>query len=85
MSFDFDLTDRLGQLSVPMLVVGSELMFPPADSSRHLLEHYGFNHARSLSFKRVARSGHYMMLEEPVMTASVLLAFGVTAEYTFEK
>ncbi|MDX2474481.1 MAG: alpha/beta hydrolase [Candidatus Krumholzibacteria bacterium] len=84
-SFDFDLTDRLGQLSVPMLVVGSELMFPPADSSRHLLEHYGFNHARSLSFKRVARSGHYMMLEEPIMTASVLLAFGVTAEYTFEK
>ncbi len=84
-SFDFDLTDRLSDLSVPMLVMGSELMFPPTDSSRHLLEHYGFNHARTLSFKRMARSGHYMMLEEPVMTASVLLAFGVTAEYTFEK
>ena len=61
-----------------------ELMFPAADSSRHLLEHYGFAHARSLRFKRIGNSGHYMMLEQPIMTASVLLAFGVTADYTFE-
>ena len=27
-SFDFDVTDQLYSLSVPMLVVGSELMFP---------------------------------------------------------
>ncbi len=84
-SFDFDLTDRLNELSVPLLVVGSELMFPAADSSQHLLQHYGFGHARSLSFKRVAGSGHYMMLEKPVITASVLLAFGVTAEHVFDK
>ena len=83
-SFDFDLTGRLGTLSVPLLVIGSELMFPAADSSRHLLEHYGFNHARSLSFKRIGKAGHYMMLDEPITTASVLLAFGVTADYSFE-
>ncbi len=83
-SFDFDLTDRLDSLSMPMLVIGSELMFPATDSSQHLLEHYGYSHARSLSFKRLANTGHYMMIEQPVMTASVLLAFGVTAEYTFE-
>jgi len=83
-SFDFDLTGHLDTLSVPMLVVGSELMFPATDSSRHLLEHYGFGHARTLSFKRIGNAGHYMMIEEPIMTASVLLAFGVTADYTFE-
>ncbi len=83
-SFDFDLTTRLNDLSVPMLVMGSELMFPATSSSRHLLEHYGFNHAHSLSFKRMTKAGHYMMLDQPIMTASVLLAFGVTADYTFE-
>jgi pimeloyl-ACP methyl ester carboxylesterase len=83
-SFDFDVTDRLNTLSVPLLIIGSELMFPAADSSRHLLEHYGFAHARSLSFKRIGNSGHYMMLEQAITTASVLLAFGVTADYTFE-
>ena len=56
-----------------------------ADSSRHLLHHYGFSHARSLSFKRIAKAGHYVMLEQPVMTASVLLAFGVTADYQFDQ
>ncbi|MCB1184820.1 alpha/beta hydrolase [bacterium] len=84
-SFDFDLTGRLNTLSVPLLVIGSEMMFPPADSSRHLLHHYGFSHARSLSFKRIAKAGHYVMLEQPVMTASVLLAFGVTADYQFDQ
>ena len=71
--------------AVPLLVIGSEMMFPPADSSRHLLHHYGFSHARSLSFKRIAKAGHYVMLEQPVMTASVLLAFGVTADYQFDQ
>jgi pimeloyl-ACP methyl ester carboxylesterase len=83
-SFDYDMTDRLETFSVPMLVMGSNLMFPATDSSRHLLQHYGFAHARSLSFKRMGNLGHYIMLENPVMTASVLLAFGVTADYTFD-
>lgn len=83
-SFDFDLTDRLRTLTVPMLVIGSELMFPHPDQSRQLLATYGFNEARSLSFKRFGKTGHYVMLEQPVMLASVLMAFGVTAGHQFE-
>ncbi|MFT7699861.1 MAG: pimeloyl-ACP methyl ester carboxylesterase [Candidatus Krumholzibacteriia bacterium] len=83
--FDYDVTSRLGDFSVPMLVIGSELMFPATNSSQHLLEHYGFNHARTLSFKRMPNVGHYVMLEYPVLTASVLLAFGVTADYVFDQ
>jgi len=83
-SFDFDVTADLYTMSVPMLVIGSELMFPSADSSRHLLEHYGFGSAKSLSFKRMEKTGHFMMLERPINLASVLLAFGVTADYQFE-
>jgi len=84
-SFDYDVTSRLGDFSVPMLVIGSELMFPAANSSRHLLEHYGFNYARTLSFKRMPNTGHYIMLEQPIMTASVILAFGVSADYVFDQ
>jgi len=84
-SFDYDVTARLRNLSVPMLVIGSELMFPATDSSQHLLEHFGYSHARSLSFKRMPKVGHYIMLEQPIMTASVLLAFGVTADYIFDQ
>jgi pimeloyl-ACP methyl ester carboxylesterase len=83
-SFDYDLTDRLRTLSVPLLVIGSEMMFPNPDETQPLLAQYGFDKARSLSFKRFAKTGHYVMLEQPVMLASVLMAFGVTAGYQFE-
>ncbi len=83
-SFDFDVTEDLGRLSVPLLVIGSEMMFPTPESSRPMLETIGFQNARSLNFKRMGKTGHYIMIERPVSTASVLLAFGVTAEHTFE-
>jgi len=83
-SFDYDVTDKLRSLPVPLLVIGSELLFPTAESSRGVLEQIGYNKARSLSFKRMGRTGHYIMLERPVYTASVLLAFGVSAEHVFE-
>jgi pimeloyl-ACP methyl ester carboxylesterase len=83
-SFDFDVTGELYTMSVPMLVIGSELMFPAENDSRHLLEHYGYGAAKSLSFKRIGATGHFMMLERPVNLSSVLLAFGVTADYQFE-
>jgi len=83
-SFDFDLTDRLSRLSVPLLVIGSQLMFPDEESSQGVLRQVGFDHARSLTFKRVGGTGHFMMLERPVYVASVLLAFGVTADYEFQ-
>ncbi|MBM4130630.1 alpha/beta hydrolase [bacterium] len=83
-SFDFDLTARLRTLSVPLLVIGSELMFPDPDQTQPMLAAYGFDQARSLSFKRFGRTGHYIMLEQPVMLASVLMAYGVTAGYQFQ-
>ena len=79
-----DVTDRLDGLTVPLLVVGSELMFPSDDSSQHLLEHYGFSKAHSLSFKRMGGTGHFMMLERPAYLASVLMTFTLTVERTFE-
>ncbi len=84
-SFDFDVSDQLYSMPVPMLVVGSELMFPGKDQSKHQLEHYGFGKARSLSFKRMGGTGHFMMLERPVYLASVLLAFGVSADPQFDR
>jgi len=84
-SFDFDATDELYRMPVPLLVVGSQLMFPDEESAEHLLKHYGWSEARSLSFKRMPGMGHYMMLEKPVMTSSVLLSFGVTASHRFEE
>ena len=83
-SFDFDVTEHLFSLPVPLLVVGSELMFPSDDDSRHMLAHYGFAEARSLSFKRMGGTGHFMMMERPIYLASVLLSFGVTAERQFD-
>ncbi|MBU8871778.1 MAG: alpha/beta hydrolase [Gemmatimonadales bacterium] len=84
-SFDYDVTDRLRGLSVPMLIIGSELMFPLAERNREVLNEIGFGAAPSLSFKRMGKTGHFMMLEQPVYIASVLLAFGVDAEHRFEE
>ena len=84
-SFDFDLSEKLFSLPVPMLVVGSQLMFPFEENSKVLLDKYGFGKARVLSFKRMGGTGHYMMLERPVYLASVLLAFGVAGEQTYDE
>lgn len=84
-SFDYDETTRLRGLSVPMLIIGSELMFPQADRNQEILDQIGFDAAPSLSFKRMGKTGHFMMLERPVYIASVLLAFGVTADYRFQE
>ncbi len=83
-SFDYDVTENLRLLPVPLLVIGSELLFPNPETVRGVLEQIGFGKARALSFKRMGRTGHFMMLERPVYTASVLMAFGVDAEHIFQ-
>lgn len=83
-SFDFDVTDDLYSLPVPMLVIGSQLMFPGQEQSREQLNSYGFGKARSLSFKRMGGTGHFMMMEKPRYLASVLIAFGLKAERQFD-
>lgn len=83
-SFDYDLTEQLRELTVPLLVIGSELLFPDPDQSKQVLHQIGFSNAPALTFKRLGRTGHYVMLERPTYTASVLLAFAVTADYEFQ-
>ena len=83
-SFDYDVTDRLYELTVPLLVVGSELLFPNLDTAKQVLDQIGFGKARALAFKRMGMTGHYVMLERPPYTASVLLAFGVSRDSQFE-
>lgn len=82
-SFDYDMTERLYEFTVPLLVVGSELLFPDPETSKQVLNQIGFGKARSLTFKRIGMTGHYVMMERPVYTASVLLAFGVSSGYEF--
>ncbi len=76
-SFDFDLTEELPRQAVPILVVGSSLLFPDPDRTRETLDQLGFGRARTVSFKRVDQAGHFIMLERPVHLASVILAFAV--------
>ncbi len=83
-SFDFDVTDQLRILTVPMLIIGSELLFPHPDNTRAILEQIGFGNARSISFKRLGQTGHFMMLERPVYTASVVRTYGMDAARLLE-
>jgi len=71
-SFDWDLTEELPRQSVPMLVIGSQFYLPEEGSERQYLEQYGFGAARVLNFKRIAQTGHYLMLEKPAYLASVI-------------
>ena len=80
-SFDFDLTDELSRQAIPILVIGSAMFFPHEDSNAQALDRMGYSSARTISFKRVAQTGHYIMLERPVYLASILLAFGAYDEF----
>jgi pimeloyl-ACP methyl ester carboxylesterase len=71
-SFDWDLSEELPRQAVPMLVVGSEAFLPDAGYERAYLAEYGFGEARSLAFKRVEGTGHYLMLEKPTFLGSVI-------------
>ena len=74
-SFDWDITERLANQSVPMLVVGSHSYLPEAGYEREFLQQYGYDAARVLSFKRIPEVGHYLMLEKPSYLASVLTVY----------
>ena len=83
-SFEFDMTDELHSFTVPMLIIGSELLFPNPDQTKAILEQIGFGKARSISFKRLGQTGHFMMLERAVYTASIVRTFGLDAAHLFE-
>jgi pimeloyl-ACP methyl ester carboxylesterase len=74
-SFDFDLSEELPRQSIPMLVVGSGMMFPDPTRARDELERMGFGNAQIIQFKTMPSCGHFMMLEQPSYLASVIIAF----------
>ncbi len=75
-SFDWDVSDRLATLSVPMLLLGSDNYLPEPGNERGYLTMYGFGKVRDLKFKRLAGVGHYAMLESPTQVAAAILVFG---------
>jgi len=83
-SFDFDMTENLNTLSVPMLVIGSELLFPDPDQTKVILNQIGFGKARAISFKRLGQTGHFMMLERPLYVGSIIRTYGMDAARLFE-
>ena len=76
-SFDFDITDELPRQAIPILLVGSNLLFPDQDQALEQLHMLGFGNARTVSFKTMPGTGHFVMLEQPNYLASVILAFAI--------
>lgn len=74
-SFDFDVTDELMTQAVPILLIGSAMMFPDPSLARESMNRMGFGDARAISYKTMPELGHYVMLEQPGYTASVIIAF----------
>lgn len=74
-SFAFDLTEELPRQAVPILLIGSALLLPSDQNVPAQLDALGYTNARTISFKRVDRTGHFVMLEQPDYLASVILAW----------
>jgi len=74
-SFDWDLSDRIASFSVPMLVVASENFLPESGYEREWLATYGYDGARTLHFKKMPATGHFVMLEQPARLASIIAVY----------
>jgi pimeloyl-ACP methyl ester carboxylesterase len=77
-SFDFDVTEELSRQAVPILVVGSHMFFPDPENAMAHLDAMGYAEARTISFKHVSHTGHFIMLERPVYLASIILAYCIS-------
>lgn len=78
-SFDYDVTADLHLQAVPILVIGSAMMFPDTSTEgvNRMLDMLGFADARTISTKTMPHNGHFMMLENPVYLASIIAAFAL--------
>ncbi len=74
-SFSWDVSKRLAGFSVPMLVIASENFLPEAGYEQETLTSYGFGDARTLHFRKLPETGHYLMLEQPGQLASLILVY----------
>ena len=53
------------------------MLFPDQDQALEQLHMLGFGNARTVSFKTMPGTGHFVMLEQPNYLASVILAFAI--------
>ncbi len=74
-TFSFDLTEELSRQAVPILLVGSAMLLPSDQNVPAQLDALGFSSARTISFKRLDRTGHFVMLEQPEYLASIIVAW----------
>ena len=74
-SFSFDLTEELPRQAVPILLVGSAMLLPSDQNIPQQLDALGYGDARTISFKRVDRTGHFIMIEQPDFLASLIMAW----------
>jgi pimeloyl-ACP methyl ester carboxylesterase len=74
-SFDWDVSKRLAGFAVPMLVVASENFLPESGYEQETLTSYGFGMARTLHYRKLPGTGHYLMLEKPSQLASLILVY----------
>jgi len=76
-SFDFDLSEELPLQAVPILVVGSGMLFPDPRTEAVMarLGAIGYASTRNLNYKVIPASGHFVMLEKPAFLSSVIAAY----------
>ena len=74
-SFDVNYSSLLRQLEIPVLVIASEAYLPVVGHEREYLDFYGFGFVRQLQFRRLAGTGHYLMLEKPTALASLIIVW----------
>ncbi len=76
-SFDFDLRETLRDRDVPVLVVGSAAFFPHDQSPMEFLDTVGYENALTLSYKPMPQTGHFVMLEQPVLVANAVIGYSL--------
>ncbi len=72
-SFDFDVRETLQYRDLPILVIGSAAFFPHDRHPMDYLDTVGYAQALTISFKPMPRTGHFVMLEQPVAVAAAVI------------
>lgn len=70
-----DLSGRLRELRVPLLVVLSDRSWPRDEPWPACAESLGYAGATSVRAVRIAGSGHFVMLDEPALVAGAIRRF----------
>ena len=76
-SFDFDITEDLFYQTIPIMVIGSASMLPEPDKAMEYLDAMGYANAQTISYKTMPENGHFVMLEDPIATAGVIIGWSL--------